>query len=111
VICQGRDLLRLLSRDPFAEEPMRPGVTRFVSALARRPPSAPPLPMTLPDGGKWLLKILGRDGRFVYGVYRRDMKVIGYLGKLDRLFGVPVTTRNWTTVTDIARVLGHARMT
>jgi hypothetical protein len=39
------------------------------------------------------------------------MKVIGYLGKLDRLFGVPVTTRNWTTVTGIARVLGHARMT
>jgi hypothetical protein len=31
--------------------------------------------------------------------------VIGYLGKLDRLFGVPVTTRNWTTLTAIAKVL------
>jgi hypothetical protein len=34
------------------------------------------------------------------------MKVIGYLGTFDRLFGVPVTTRNWNTMTTIARVLG-----
>jgi hypothetical protein len=31
--------------------------------------------------------------------------VIGYLGKLDRLFGVPVTTRNWNTITAIAKAL------
>jgi hypothetical protein len=61
--------------------------------------------MTLPSRGKWLLKILGRDDRFVFGVYRRHMKVIGYLGTLDRLFGAPVTTRNWNTITQIARVL------
>jgi hypothetical protein len=33
------------------------------------------------------------------------MKVIGYLGSLDRLFGVPVTTRNWNTITAIGKVL------
>ncbi len=33
------------------------------------------------------------------------MKVIGYLGALDRLYGVPVTTRNWNTIAAIARVL------
>jgi uncharacterized protein (DUF1697 family) len=38
-------------------------------------------------------------------MYRRHMKVIGYLGTLDRLFGVPVTTRNWNTFTAIAKVL------
>ena len=35
------------------------------------------------------------------------MKVIGYLGTVDRLFGVPATTRNWNTITAIARVLGN----
>lgn len=50
--------------------------------------------------------MLARDNRFVFGVYRRDMKVINYLGSFDRLFGVPVTTRNWSTITAIARVLG-----
>jgi hypothetical protein len=33
------------------------------------------------------------------------MKVISYLGALDRLFGVPATTRNWKTITAIAQVL------
>jgi len=33
------------------------------------------------------------------------MKTIRYLGTLDRLFGVPVTTRNWNTITAIAKVL------
>jgi uncharacterized protein (DUF1697 family) len=56
-----------------------------------------------------MLKILARDNRFVFGVYRRHMKVISYLGTLDRIFGVPATTRNWNTITTIARVLGQAR--
>jgi uncharacterized protein (DUF1697 family) len=63
--------------------------------------------MSFPSSGEWLLKILARDNRFVFGVYRRHMKVISYLGTLDRLFGVPVTTRNWNTITAIARVLGN----
>jgi hypothetical protein len=33
------------------------------------------------------------------------MKTIGYLGKLDGLFGVPATTRNWNTITAILNVL------
>ena len=33
------------------------------------------------------------------------MKVIGCLGKLDTMFGVPATTRNWNTITAIAKVL------
>jgi hypothetical protein len=35
------------------------------------------------------------------------MKVIGYLGALDRLYGVSVTTRNWNTIAAIVRVLGN----
>jgi len=51
------------------------------------------------------LKIIGRQDQFVLGLYRRHMKVIGHLGTLDRHFGVPVTTRNWNTITAITRVL------
>jgi uncharacterized protein (DUF1697 family) len=105
MICEGREIVRLMSHDPFASEPVRPDIVRFVSVLSRRPRLAPSLPMSFPSSGTWLLKILARDNRFVFGVYRRDMKAIGYLGTFDRLFGVPVTTRNWNTMTAIARVL------
>jgi len=108
MICQGREIVRLMSQNHFAHLPMRPGIVRFVSVLSRRPRSAPSLPMSFPSSGKWLLKILARDNRFVFGVYRRHLKVISYLGTFDRLFGVPVTTRNWNTITAIATVLRSA---
>ena len=107
MICEGREIAGMVSRDHFADQPVQSDIVRFVSVLSRRPRSAPPTPMRFPSSGKWLLKILARDNRFVFGVYRRHMKVIGYLGTLDRLFGVPVTTRNWNTITAIAKVLGN----
>src|SRR3989442_1193858 len=107
MICQGREIVRLMSQNHFADQPVRPDIVRFVSLLAKRPRSAPSTPMSLPSSGKWLLKILARDNRFVFGVYRRHIKVISYLGTFERLFGVPVTTRNWNTITAIARVLGN----
>jgi len=107
VVCQGREIVKLMSHNHFADQPVRPGIVRFVSILSKRPRWAPSMPMTFPSNGKWLLKILARDNRFVLGVYRRHMKVISYLGTLDRLFGVPVTTRNWNTITAIARVLSN----
>jgi len=77
----------------------------FVSVLAKRPRLVPSLPMKLPAQGKWLMRILAMEKRFVFGQYRRHMRTIGYLGKIDRIFGVPVTTRNWNTITAIVRVL------
>jgi len=106
VVCQGREIVRLVSASPFADEPVRPDVVHFVSVLSKSPRSTPPTPMSFPASGKWLLKILGRDGRFVFGLYRRQMRAIGYLGRIDELFGVPATTRSWNTITAIAKVLG-----
>lgn len=107
MICRGREIGRLISQNPFANEPQRPGVVRFVSMLSKRPGSTPSMPIRLPSTGKWLLKILAREGRFVFGVYRRHLKVIGYLDKIDLLFGVPVSTRNWNTVAAIAKALDN----
>jgi uncharacterized protein (DUF1697 family) len=107
VICQGREIVRLVRRDFFASDPVRPDIVRFVSVLSGRPRSAPVTPMSVPSSGRWLLRILAREGRFVLGLYRRHMKTISYLGTLDRIFGVPVTTRNWNTITAISRVLGE----
>jgi uncharacterized protein (DUF1697 family) len=107
MICPGGDIVRLMSKDFFAGYPVRRDITRFVSVLARRPRSAPRLPMDLPPGGRWELKILVRQGRFVVGIYRRQMKAVGHLGMLDRIFGMPVTTRNWNTLAAIAETLSQ----
>ena len=106
MICQGREIIGLMSSDPFAGQPVRRDIVRFVSVLAKRPHSGPSTPIRFPASGQWLLKILARENRFLFGVYRRQMKAIGYLGKLDQVYGVPATTRNWNTITAIAKVLG-----
>ena len=107
VICEGREIARLMMASPF-EEPAAPsGVTRFLSVLARSPRSAPVLPFQLPAKGPWLMRIVARENRLVFGEYKRHMKVIGYLNGIDKLFGVPATTRNWTTVAAIAKLLAH----
>jgi uncharacterized protein (DUF1697 family) len=105
IICEGKEILALVSRNPFARRPVRPGVACFVNILSRRPRLKPPMPVHFPPTGRWLLQILGRQDRFVFGVYRRHMKAINYLGMADRLFGVVSTTRGWNTVVEIARVL------
>jgi len=105
VVCQGRDIAGLISKNPFEGQSVRPGVVCFVSVLAQRPRLTPSTPMRFPPTGQWLMKILARRNRFVFGMYRRHMKVIGLLGSLDRLYGVSATTRNWNTMAAIAKVL------
>lgn len=109
LICEGREILGLTSRNFFEGQPEGADVVRFVSVLSKVPRPAPPLPFDLPSGGPWQLRVLAREGRFVVGLYRRHMKAIGFLGALDRIFGTPVTTRNWNTMTAIADALTRKR--
>jgi uncharacterized protein (DUF1697 family) len=107
-IVPGAEILKLTAKNPFAREASRPDLVPFVSTLCKRPRSLPDAPVNFPPDGQWVLKILACDNRFVCGVYRRQMDAIKYLGTLDRLLGVPVTTRNWNTINAIAKVLQRA---
>jgi uncharacterized protein (DUF1697 family) len=108
VICNGDDILELASGNPFARQPSGPELVHFVSILSKRGQPLASTPMNLPSVGKWSLKILATKDRFVLGLYRREMKTLRYLGQLDKIFGAPATTRSWTSITAIARILQNA---
>src|SRR5687768_7737348 len=74
VLCEDRELRRLESGQPFGPEPSEPGVVRFVSFLARRCPVRPALPIQLPAGDDWLVRVVSSTDRLVFGEYRRDMR-------------------------------------
>ena len=105
MICPARDIMKLASKDPFAGQPSGENITRFVNVLAKRLPSPPSLPLCLPADDDWLLKIIAIENRFVFGLYRREMKAISYLGKVEKLLGVPATNRNWNIIEKIAKIL------
>jgi len=105
MICPARDIMKLTAKDPFARQPSSANITRFVSVLHKRPRALPPLPLSLPSNKDWLLKVIAIQNRFLLGLYRRQMKAIGYLGKIEKLLGAPATTRNWNTIEKVAQVL------
>lgn len=107
MICPGRDIIKLASKDPFSQEPSGPNITRFVNVLTKRLPAPPVLPLSLPSDDDWLLRIIAIQRRFVLGLYRRQMKAIGYLGKVEKLLGVPATNRNWNTILKVAQILSQ----
>ncbi len=105
MICPEREILKLASKNPFAGQPSGPDITRFVNVL-HKPLSKPPaLPLSLPSDDDWLAKVIAVQGRFVLGIYRRDIKAIGYLGKIEKQFGVPATNRNWNTIEKVVGIL------
>jgi uncharacterized protein (DUF1697 family) len=133
MICPAREIIKLASKDPFAGQPAGPNITRFVSVAAeplrarirsdshqtsnlksakgrirRGEPQTFDLPLSLPSDDDWLLKVIAIQGRFVLGLYRREMKAISYLGKIEKLLGVPVTTRNWNTIQKIVEILNKS---
>jgi uncharacterized protein (DUF1697 family) len=107
MICPARDIMKLTAKDPFARQPSGTDITRFVNVLHKRPRALPPLPLSLPSNDDWLLKIIAIQGRFVLGLYRRQMKAIGYLGKIEKLLGVPATTRSWSTIEKVIKILSR----
>jgi uncharacterized protein (DUF1697 family) len=105
MICPGKDIVRILEEHPFGLKPPRPGEVRFVSVLAKAGALRKKLPVALPSDGAWLVQVLASDGRYVFGRYRRHMKTIRYLGQVDKLFSAPATSRNWNTITAVAKIL------
>jgi uncharacterized protein (DUF1697 family) len=105
VFCDGRDLLRIETENPYGSKPSIPETVRFVSILSKTGRLRESLPIHFPPEGEWLVRVISCQGQFVFGEYRRHMKTIGYLGQLDKLFGVSATTRNWNTIVAIIRIL------
>jgi uncharacterized protein (DUF1697 family) len=105
VLCYGRDLLRLETANPFGTQSTPPDVVRFVSILSKAGAVRVSLPVSFPSEGQWLVRLMACEGQFVFGMYRRHMKTISYLGQIDKLYGAPATTRNWNTIAGILRIL------
>jgi len=103
--CDSSDLIRLEMDNPFRTELARPDLVQFVSILSKAGRSQATLPLVIPQEGEWFVRIIGSRNRLLFGVYRRHMKTIGHLSRIDELFGAPATTRSWSTILSVLRIL------
>lgn len=104
-LCDGRDLLRLETENPFGAESSAADCVRFLSILRKPGRGRSDIPISLPPGKEWLVRIIAAKGQFLFGVYRRHMKTIACLARIDKLFGARATTRNWNTILAVIRIL------
>jgi uncharacterized protein (DUF1697 family) len=103
--CDSSDLIRLEMDNPFRTEHAHPDLIQFVSILSKAGRSKATFPIAIPEEGEWFVRIMGSSNRLLFGVYRRHMKTIGHLSRIDDLFGAPATTRSWSTILSVLRIL------
>ena len=65
--CDGGDLVRLETDNPFGSDPSPADVVQFVSILSKAGRRRVSLPIALPEGGEWLVRIIGSKNRLVMG--------------------------------------------
>ncbi len=105
MICSGRELIEAAAGNPIDRLKPNPNLVRFVSVLKRTPRDMPAIPLQVPRKGNWLVRVLSVRGRLLFGVYRREMKAISCLSEIDKLFGSPATTRSWSTICAVVKIL------
>ena len=103
MICPAADVLALARGDWFRDASAEPGLTRFVSVLAQTPRTSPPLPHDEPAAGEWAIRLLAITGQFVLSVRRPDAPYSNAV--VEKLLGLPATTRNWNTIEGICKIL------
>jgi len=98
----GRELAKLVQRDPFGDAAAGRDVKRYVTFLARRPRAGLLEPLVSAKDG---LEILSIEGREVFLLGRRVNGRYGFPNEyVEKRLGQPATTRSWNTVAAMAAV-------
>ena len=104
VIVPAADLVALVAAGP---PPAPTGATVFVSVLTAAPTKEPTLPIDVPMGKDWAVRVVERRGPFVVAVRRLgSQRGLDLNGIIERAYGVPFTTRAWGTIARIRAALG-----
>jgi len=89
-----REFERIVGRDPFGE--VREDAKPYVTFLATKPPRRPTIPMTSSKGDVEIIDIVGHD---LFSLSHPYKGRYGFPNAfIEKEFGIPATTRNWTTV-------------
>ena len=108
MICRGSDLVAMAREEAFAEGAIPGDAQRFVSVLAKRPRTVPPLPIVRPPGDGWQVRVVAVSGPFVLSYWRHLGDRVLYPNEVvEKTFGAPTTTRNWNTIRKLCEVLSE----
>ena len=105
VIRPARAIRSLVDSKPFRGVSFSKDLRGWAAALTGKPKSLPALPLSAPDGRDWSVRIDRVADGFALGLTRRTARPIFPNGFVEKVLGVPATTRYWETFERLASVL------
>jgi uncharacterized protein (DUF1697 family) len=104
IVRSSSDLAALIARSPFARYEAGPKLKLYVAFLSQTPKPQPSFPLSWPKEG---LDLIGSTGPDVFVVSRPKANgMFAFPNKvIEDQLGVAATTRNWNTVTKLAKLL------
>jgi uncharacterized protein (DUF1697 family) len=103
MICPAADVLALADGKVFGKIPDGKDVKPFLTVMQKPLSSPPKLPIEYPTAAKWEVRIVGAEGRFVLTLRRPGDLYSNAV--VEKLFGIPATTRGWNTVAAVVKAL------
>ena len=103
MICPASEVLAIADGKVFGELPQGKDLKPFLTVMQKPLSSTPKLPIDFPAGGKWEVRIVGLTGRFVL-TFRRPGDLYSN-AVVEKLFGIPATTRGWNTLAAVVKAL------
>lgn len=104
MIVDGDDISALLTVKAMAEP--EDGVGRFLTVMAKPLASKPRLPIDVPDGDDWQIRIVAVKGPCVLTLRRPVGNRQLYANEIvEKTFKISATTRNWATLEKICDVI------
>ena len=104
MICPASEVLALGDGKVFGRISDGQDVKPFLTVMQKAVLPTPKLPIDYPAGGKWEVRIVAVAGRFVLTLRRSGGLYSNAV--VEKLFGVPATTRGWNTVATVVKALG-----
>jgi uncharacterized protein (DUF1697 family) len=105
VIRPAEEVVALVKRTPFAGVRFTKDLRGWVAILAATPKGRPGLPVLVPGGKGWSVRVDQLEGAFTLGVWRRQPKSPFPNQVVEKAFGVPATTRWWETIEALAALV------
>ena len=101
-----REVLDLVRSNPFAGVKFSKGTRGWVAVLAKPTRTRPVLPLSVPEGKAWSVRLDRIEGAFALGLWRRSEKGFVFPSKVvEDTLGVRATTRWWETLERIAKLV------
>jgi uncharacterized protein (DUF1697 family) len=106
IVVKGRELIEFVESGPFGRRPPANDEQQFATVLLKRLSKTPPLPLLVPPGDDWQVKVVAVSGPFVASVWRRQQasRPMYPNAAIEKQIGV-ATTRNWNTIRAICKIL------